>query len=61
MCNSHDFADFSSFTTIAPISWLLLSFIVTFIKTILLGLSLLVFVYTSKFAEIYGAASKEFS
>lgn len=71
--NSHDFsgevlvlssscfADFSSFTTIAPISWLLLSFIVTFIKTILWGLSLFLFVYTSRFADIYGIASKEFS
>lgn len=71
--NSHDFsgevlvlssscfADFSSFTIIALISWLLLSFIATFIKTVLWGLSLLLFVYTSRFAEIYGAASKEFS
>lgn len=59
--SSSCFADFSSFTTIAPISWLLLSFIVTFIKTILWGLSLFLFVYTSRFADIYGIASKEFS
>lgn len=59
--SSSCFADFSSFTIIALISWLLLSFIATFIKTVLWGLSLLLFVYTSRFAEIYGAASKEFS